>query len=56
MSVLSVEKLVKRFVGPDGRPLAAVDELSFELPEEARLITIAGPDGAGKSTLLRLLA
>ena len=55
MSVLSVEKLVKRFVGPDGRPLAAVDELSFELPEEARLITIAGPDGAGKSTLLRLL-
>ena len=34
MSVLSVEKLVKRFVGPDGRPLAAVDELSFELPEE----------------------
>lgn len=55
MSVLSVEKLVKRFVGPDERPLAAVDELSFELPEEARLITIAGPDGAGKSTLLRLL-
>ena len=55
MSVLSVEKLVKRFVGPDGRSLAAVDELSFELPEEARLITIAGPDGAGKSTLLRLL-
>ena len=32
-----------------------MDELSFELPEEARLITIAGPDGAGKSTLLRLL-
>lgn len=55
MSVLSVEKLVKRFVGPDGRPLAAVDDLSFELPEEARLVTIAGPDGAGKSTLLRLL-
>ena len=55
MTVLSVENLEKRFVGPDGRPLRAVDDLSFELPEEARLITIAGPDGAGKSTLLRLL-
>ena len=55
MSVLCVENLEKRFVGPDGRPLRAVDDLSFELPEEARLITIAGPDGAGKSTLLRLL-
>lgn len=55
MTVLSVEKLVKRFVGPDGRPLQVVDDLSFELPEEARFITIAGPDGAGKSTLLRLL-
>ena len=55
MTVLSVENLEKRFVGPDGRPLLAVDDLSFELPEEARLITIAGPDGAGKSTLLRLL-
>ena len=32
-----------------------MDDLSFELPEEARLVTIAGPDGAGKSTLLRLL-
>lgn len=55
MTVLSVEKLEKRFVGPDGRPLKAVDDLSFELPEDARLISVAGPDGAGKSTLMRLL-
>lgn len=51
-----VSGLVKHFVGPDGKPFRALDDLSFTLPDSARLIVIAGPDGAGKSTLLRILA
>ncbi len=54
MTLLGVRNLVKLFVTKGGRPLAAVDNVSFDLPEGTTLAVI-GDSGAGKTTLARCL-
>ncbi|WP_375464041.1 ABC transporter ATP-binding protein [uncultured Methylobacterium sp.] len=45
----------QRFQGADGRPVAALDGLSFEIGRH-EFLAVLGPSGCGKSTLLRLIA
>ncbi|QDA53848.1 ABC transporter ATP-binding protein [Sutterella faecalis] len=53
---VEVKNLRKTFRGPDGKPFAAIDNLSVLIPEPGAIVSLIGPDGAGKTTLLRLLA
>lgn len=52
--MISVRTLVKRFRGPDGRVVTAVDHLSFEVTQ-GEVYGLLGPNGAGKTTTLRVL-
>src|ERR1041384_5336969 len=54
MAEIVVEELSKTF-GRGDRRLAAVDNISFEVPE-GQLLVLLGPSGCGKSTTLRCLA
>lgn len=54
-SVVRAEGLTRRFTGPDGRPLVALDRVSLSVPR-GQLTALVGPDGAGKTTLMRLMA
>lgn len=45
----------QRFPGADGRPLTALDGLSFDIGRH-EFLAVLGPSGCGKSTLLRLIA
>lgn len=54
-SVVRAEGLTRRFTGPDGRPLVALDRVSLSVTR-GQLTALVGPDGAGKSTLMRLMA
>jgi branched-chain amino acid transport system ATP-binding protein len=49
MSILSVEKLTRRFGG-----LVAVNDVSFTV-EQGEILSIIGPNGAGKSTLFKVI-
>lgn len=51
---LSVRRLKKAFVLPDGRKIPAVDEVDFEL-SEGETLAVVGESGCGKTTLARLL-
>jgi iron(III) transport system ATP-binding protein len=50
--ILSVSAVGKTF---DTTPLAAVDNISFDL-EEGNILGLLGPSGCGKTTLLRMIA
>ena len=54
-SVVRAEGLIRRFTGPDGRPLVALDQVSLSVPR-GQLTALVGPDGAGKTTLMRMMA
>ena len=54
-SVVRAEGLTRRFTGPDGRPLVAMDRVSLSVPR-GQLTALVGPDGAGKTTLMRMMA
>ena len=54
-SVVRAESLTRRFTGPDGRPLVALDRVSLSVTR-GQLTALVGPDGAGKTTLMRMMA
>ena len=54
-SVVRAEGLSRRFTGPDGRPLVALDRVSLSVTQ-GQLTALVGPDGAGKTTLMRMMA
>ena len=53
--MLRVTGLKKQFQTEQGAPVAAVDNVSFEV-ETGKLLTLLGPSGCGKTTTLRSLA
>jgi NitT/TauT family transport system ATP-binding protein len=55
MAIVTTDKLVKIFAGPDGRDIDALGPLDLQI-DPGEFITIVGPSGCGKSTLLRILA
>jgi ABC-2 type transport system ATP-binding protein len=54
-ATIAANSLRKRFTGPGGKPLAAVDGISLTV-RAGELTALVGPDGAGKTTLLRMVA
>ncbi len=53
--MIQVRHLAKRFAGEEGAPIAAVNGISFQVPE-GRFFTLLGPSGCGKTTTLRCIA
>ena len=53
--MLEVRGLRKVYQPLSGPPLAALDEISFEV-EDGAFVSIVGPSGCGKSTLLQCVA
>lgn len=51
---VSIQNLSKYFM-VDGKPVCAVDDISFELKRH-EMICIIGPSGCGKSTILKMIA
>lgn len=45
----------QRFAGADGKPVVALDGLSFDIARH-EFVAVLGPSGCGKSTLLRLIS
>lgn len=55
MSLIAIDKLVKRFEGGSGRgPIVAVDNVSFSV-HPGEVVGFLGPNGAGKSTTMKML-
>jgi putative ABC transport system ATP-binding protein len=52
---LQLEGISKRFSGPDGGLVTALDNLSLTIPN-GEFLVVVGPNGAGKSTLMKLLS
>ena len=56
ISVIEASGLCRAFASKDGgEPVRAVDDVTFVVPPEARLVALIGPDGAGKSTLMQMI-
>ncbi|WP_137892559.1 ABC transporter ATP-binding protein [Ramlibacter sp. 2FC] len=55
MPAISFQSVSKTFQTPGGRPLKALDEVSFDI-EEGEFFGLLGPNGAGKTTLISILA
>jgi putative ABC transport system ATP-binding protein len=53
--MLELRSVEKRFAGPDGETIRAIDGVSLTLAA-SELVAIYGPSGSGKSTLLFLAA
>jgi NitT/TauT family transport system ATP-binding protein len=54
-TTLAVRGLRKVYRGSGGRPVVAVDDLTFDV-EAGELVCVLGPSGCGKTTLLRCIA
>ena len=54
-AVAAARAVAKRFAGPGGQAVRALDGIGLQAPAGA-LTALVGPDGAGKTTLLRLFA
>lgn len=52
--MIELEGLTKSFPGPDGKPKAAVADVSFTV-RPGEVFGLLGPNGAGKTTTLRML-
>jgi sodium transport system ATP-binding protein len=52
--MIEVEGLTKQFPGADGKPVFAVDDVSFTV-QPGEVFGLLGPNGAGKTTTLRIL-
>jgi len=52
--MIEVEGLTKQFAGPDGKQVAAVDDVSFVV-QPGEVFGLLGPNGAGKTSTLRIL-
>src|SRR5436309_7043550 len=55
MARVVLENLSKRFTGPGGETIRALDKASLAI-EERELLVLVGPSGCGKTTTLRLIA
>jgi iron(III) transport system ATP-binding protein len=53
--MIKVDNLVKKYRNPQGKPVYALDGISFSV-SEGEFFTLLGPSGCGKTTLLRLIA
>jgi NitT/TauT family transport system ATP-binding protein len=53
--VIRFANVCQNFAGADGRPVIALDGLSFDIGRH-EFVAVLGPSGCGKSTLLRLIA
>jgi ABC-2 type transport system ATP-binding protein len=51
---IAADGVSKRFKGPDGAAVTAVDRISMTL-RAGTLTALVGPDGAGKTTLMRMI-
>lgn len=54
-SIISIQHLAKRYMGRDGIPVQAIDDVSFSV-SEGEFVSVVGPSGCGKSTMLKILA
>jgi NitT/TauT family transport system ATP-binding protein len=52
---LKVDKVSLRYKKPDGGTFTALEEVSFEVPDQ-QFAVLVGPSGCGKSSLLYLTA
>jgi ABC-2 type transport system ATP-binding protein/sodium transport system ATP-binding protein len=52
--MIEVEHLTKRFPGPGGEEITAVEDLSFEV-QRGEVYGLLGPNGAGKTTTVRMI-
>jgi sodium transport system ATP-binding protein len=52
--MIELEGLSKSFTGADGKPKAAVEDISFAV-QPGEVFGLLGPNGAGKTTTLRML-
>lgn len=53
-SIIEVKKLKKSFVRKGGKPINAVDDISFSV-QEGEIFGLLGPNGAGKSSVIRMM-
>jgi ABC-2 type transport system ATP-binding protein len=53
--LLEVRKLRKQFLAKGGKRVAAVEDISFQLPA-GEILAFLGPNGAGKTTTIKMMA